>query len=1044
MLRDRPNKRVKNRDRDSTSGIKRRRGSRREEGEERTEDSVGDADEYEVDDAGVSPMLSPNTASSASDQNHRWNMRLRLAPPARNVADEMIGVPVPRKARSASTKRSYENWASVSGGGEEQNSRQQPNSTARLSVEAASPSSSSVSVRKKMKRFEASKSSSLTEEDIEIEIAEVLYGLMTSTKHGSAQKLDENDTNAPKKKKMEDDNSSAPALRSSNAESKLQPQEKTSAPESAKISRFNDNTTIGGTWLSEEIKDNERGNLDSVAGGGVTVDEESISSIGESLSGSKLDADGQDSAATKVISTFTEKFEIDLMAPPPMEFPLEKDGFTIGDFTSKSKPVMEPQENTTKVEDNMERLVKKEKVTEELEQKMKMVREKRNMRKLDLEKENKDTGGVIVSKLERQCRKQEQQPRYTNFKEENTDRSSVPLPIALAGPSGLPPLGYVPPFQTVVSVDGIARSLGELQPAHFVLSQPRAKRCATHDYIARNIFLHQQYTKMNHFWPAVGSASLSAAKSNNLNGKPSKENMTVGNQLQRSLLDMTLNHAPQKGWAATNSPGLTANKNLDAANSEEAAHRKQLLFQQLPQPASSDNLMHVPTFLFPLSQHQAPVVTSANQSGVANSTNNASLSIGSASESLGTSSALPAVAAAVSFSYPNFATNEAPYLAIVQNNGYLLPFSTPASRRGSSLQATSKFNSPYFPSQTFHPSQLLQQQPHSWSPIQSTYHNISTTSSSSHNQPRGAHLSGNNSLTSTNMQLQQPPNQKVSLPFQSPKLETRLSGENTSSVANHSPYSQRSSYKLDFSVPVQPQNFSIRASAALGSVGGNSGDYGEKKQQQQQHKQKQQQVVTAAVDLIPSQAFAISFAALNGTSTPSSLNFSTTARNPVIFQSLPHMGRKGCQVLGTSVTTQKKRYLIPEGKPGGNSTCAEDEKKVISGKLSTTGPITPVFDNSARTLNFISSPVTGSWPSHPITATAITANAPLTSIASSSHQTHVFQLQKQHIMQQQQPTIAARNKSPTSKTPSNSTMLSNNAPIFSQRLLQCNSSVQFP
>ncbi|KAJ7972789.1 Protein TIME FOR COFFEE [Quillaja saponaria] len=1071
-LRDRRNKRGKDRDRDrdSLSRSKRRRGSHREEWEESTEESVGNEDEYEVEDAGVARMLSPNTASSASDQNHRRRIRqsrpLRHAPPVWNVADEMIGASVPRRTRSASAKRSHENWASASGGGEEQNSQQPSNSPAMLSVEAASPSSSHVSLRKKMKTIEPKalppkefKSPSSTQEDIEIEVAEVLFGLMTSKKHDSVQKLELNDTNgdshdskvtvssqignstltnpqsyAPEKK-VEDDKSSTPVLKS-----EQQPKEETSAPDSAKISGLNDNNIIGGTNLSEALKEDiKRENLDSVAGSGVIADENSLSSIGESPSCSKLDDNGQDSAETKAISAVPEsdsqpkKLDIDLMAPPPMALLPERDYFSMGDFISESKPVAELQENTMKVIDNMEIPAKEEKITKELE-KTEMVREKQDVLKLD---------------LERQFGKQEQQPRNTNLKGEKPGWGSVPLPKDVAGlPSGLPPSGYVPPFQTGASMDGIGVSPAALQPPHFILSQPRPQRSATHHYIARNIFLHQQSTKMNHVWPAIGSASLSPAKPNNLNGKSSTENTTVRNQVQRSLLDMNLNHAPQKGWAATNFPGLPPNRNLDASNSEDAAHRKQLLLQECPQAASSDGLGHGPTFLFPMSHHQAPVATANNQSGAANSTNNASLSVSSAAGSLGTSSALPAVAATVSFSYPNFAASEAPYLAVVQNNGYPFPYSpvgsTPPIRGGSSSQATSIFNSPFYPSQMLRPSQLPRQQPHSRTPIQPTYQNTSTANSSScHKQPNGAHVLGNNILTSTSMQLQQPQKQQVSLPLQSPKLENELSGENTPSTAGRTSYSQKRINKQDFAVPVQPQNFSFRASTSSGSVGGGNGNYGEKQAQQQQ-KQPQHQAVTGGVNLIPSQQFSISFAAFNATSMPSSLNFSSMAQSPVIFQSLPDMGRKGCQVIGTSETTQQKHYSISEGKTGGNSNCADDEKKAISGKLSTTGPTTLVFDNSAGTLNFISSPVTGIWPSYPITSTAITTNAPFTSNTSSSQQTHVFQLPKQQIVQQQQPTMAVRNKALTTNTASSSTKLSTNTPIFSETLMQRNSFIQSP
>lgn len=92
------------RDRDSSNKNKRRRGFHREEGEQSTEESLGNEQDFELEEAGVSRMLSPNTASSTSDQNHRRGFLparpLRPSPPPWKITDEVIGVTVPRKARS--------------------------------------------------------------------------------------------------------------------------------------------------------------------------------------------------------------------------------------------------------------------------------------------------------------------------------------------------------------------------------------------------------------------------------------------------------------------------------------------------------------------------------------------------------------------------------------------------------------------------------------------------------------------------------------------------------------------------------------------------------------------------------------------------------------------------------------------------------------------------------------------------------------------------------------------------------------------------------
>ena len=109
-LRERGNKRE--RDRDFSHRKKRRRGegfvqSGNEEGEESSEESVEDEEEYEEDDR-AAWVIPPLTASSSLTSSH--NNRRSFPPAAKvgrqttawKVTEEMIGVPVPRKARSGS------------------------------------------------------------------------------------------------------------------------------------------------------------------------------------------------------------------------------------------------------------------------------------------------------------------------------------------------------------------------------------------------------------------------------------------------------------------------------------------------------------------------------------------------------------------------------------------------------------------------------------------------------------------------------------------------------------------------------------------------------------------------------------------------------------------------------------------------------------------------------------------------------------------------------------------------------------------------------
>ncbi|CAA7404141.1 unnamed protein product [Spirodela intermedia] len=204
-LRDRGSK--KNRDRERSGRSKRRKGDRilhgtnRDEGEESSEESIDEDEEDDDDDASGTArppppphQPSPPPSSSLSNHNHRkaYPTKVIRGPVVWKVADEMIGVSIPRKARSAYAKRSPECWVSGSGcagGSGEPIHRQASASPPRLGGGASapvptSPSSSNASVRKKMKQISGTKhrppkilKSPSSIQEIEIEVAEVLYGL---------------------------------------------------------------------------------------------------------------------------------------------------------------------------------------------------------------------------------------------------------------------------------------------------------------------------------------------------------------------------------------------------------------------------------------------------------------------------------------------------------------------------------------------------------------------------------------------------------------------------------------------------------------------------------------------------------------------------------------------------------------------------------------------------------------------------------------------------------------------------------------------------
>ncbi|KAG0494823.1 hypothetical protein HPP92_005817 [Vanilla planifolia] len=210
-LRDRGIK--KDRDFDRSTRNKRRRsdtmmhGGHREDGDDTSEESVPEEDDYEEEESSAAvrlpflPAPSPPISASAIQNNLRKGYLAKVVRPsstgACKVAEEMIGAPIPRKARSSSVKRSQEYWISSGGGGGggcgacEPVYRQASTSPVRPSPSTASVSPSSSNASKLIgvtnhRPPKTSKSSSIQE--IEIEVAEVLFEMTRQNhKHDSKE-----------------------------------------------------------------------------------------------------------------------------------------------------------------------------------------------------------------------------------------------------------------------------------------------------------------------------------------------------------------------------------------------------------------------------------------------------------------------------------------------------------------------------------------------------------------------------------------------------------------------------------------------------------------------------------------------------------------------------------------------------------------------------------------------------------------------------------------------------------------------------------------
>ncbi|XP_057475867.1 protein TIME FOR COFFEE-like isoform X2 [Actinidia eriantha] len=1228
-LRDRGVK--KDRDRDRSSRSKRRRGDRlihgsnREDGgEDSSEESVNDEEEDDCDDdggggGGAVRMLPPNPLISSSLSNQQ--QQRKSFPPSgadkvfRTVqgwkpADGLNCFSVPRKARSASTKRSHE--CLVSGGGltGEQIHRQASTSPVRPSLASTStpspapvsPSSSNVSVRKKLKLNgskprppkSSSKSSSSNPEELEIEIAEVLYGLMTQTQGPSKKEITANDSakfdprelnksSSDAKSRISspfsNSNSTAPqstSVLTQNSSpsptpvSAVAPKRKRPRQASDNLGGFSvRNSSISSTTVTmkteidqppktEFSSPNSEKNTGSAAENGTVphdfdssqvvlpspeppppescrpetgcafseckaVKEESGESrdLGQAKEAAvaspkkespavRPEGDCEDETATKENSKISEieihleeKFQIDLMAPPPqMRSSPEREGeinFAEHKPTVPGGDAAEMRSNHKEEEKavNVEPELKKAKATaEEAKPEKPLVR---NIDlQLDSDKPERDST-INGNKLHPHVQKQQQMKATRDEQPLHTDKtaqsSSFPLPMSVASwPSGLPPMGYMAPLQGVVSMDGSPVPSTTIQP---LFSQPRPKRCATHCYIARNIHCLQQLVKMNPFWPTAASGSLFGAKPCNLNVVPAAE-------LQGSIAGRNANPVQDKGQSQGlsifpgHSPGHSGkDKGSQASNISDSQRKQPILLQQgLAPGAPPSNLLHGPAFIFPLNQQLPPAsVRPGSVKSTAAEGNVAPTSASNSSSANGSANTHPAAvaAAAMSFNYPNMPASEAQYLAILQNNAYPFPIPSvgaPPTHKGTPAPAMPFFNGSFYSSQMIHPLQLQQQQQQSNQPqhMQQGHQNTSMSSGSSsshkHLQSQQQRLQGSSAngdnrngnlhnfpapkdRPSQASSQQQQPNRHMPTTHQGRLLETEAGGEDSPSPADSRvSRATMNVYGQNFAIPIHHHNFGLMTTPpALAGATGGGGNQGEKK-----HLQQLQQGSKSGAESLPPQTFAMSFTSFN--------DAASTA--PGIDMAQNH-SKHNYQIMAAAVasqaTQQKKNFRVSEeGKPrGGDPSSVDEERKGLAGKAppsqTTFGqsivfsrpdlidtPVstissTTVIDSSARSLNLVSAPPrTSRSAMSNLMGTASNPNSQLQAqLQFQQQQMMQFQKQQQQLQLQQQQVMAARNKTPPASTGSiYSDHLSSSSPsaakfssplsAFPQNLVQSNSS----
>ncbi|WZY84233.1 hypothetical protein YC2023_030617 [Brassica napus] len=414
------------------SRSKRRRGERlimvHDGGDESSEESVNDDEEYE------------NIFSSPLSNHQRKNFP---TPPSKNfrspptpalpvpswkaAADEMIGVAVPRKARSACTKRPHESWTS--------------NASPAAPTSPSSSNVKKITLGAKQKQPLPQKVSSspvAVQDEIEIEIAEVLYGMMRMPTSKQEEKttvdikarvsspisitLAANSSSiAPKRKKQrhvkyeEDENSSGLPSRATKLEAE--------APLGDELKRSGsgeENSSVLDS-INPELRESNAA-LDSRS---AEKKEETVLPKVESSSGVRSGGD-----VAKPSSPEKEKFEIDLMAPPPGRSSSER----VGEMECVAA---EAEPKVTEVETEPKPLLKEDGGSAAIVES----EEKKRPRTVDEAEPHTS---------ERSCELKLDLDKSDHVAQAN----SLPLHMSMPGwPGGLPTMGYMPSTQGVVPTD---------------------------------------------------------------------------------------------------------------------------------------------------------------------------------------------------------------------------------------------------------------------------------------------------------------------------------------------------------------------------------------------------------------------------------------------------------------------------------------------------------------------------------------------------------------------------------------------------------------
>ncbi|XP_058094130.1 protein TIME FOR COFFEE-like isoform X6 [Magnolia sinica] len=645
-------------------------------------------------------------------------------------SDEVIGVSVPRKARSASAKRLQDSFPAV-----RQSSSSSPARTSAASV-SPPPSNASMRAGKRMKpvtmKTKPMKTSkvSISESEVEVEVAQVLYGLTRLQSHPSPAKPEIFQTSSPKLDLKHNSSNEASVSVVSKASSPVS--SPVSPPSSQPLVLPQHSSPVAApTLMAPKRKKPKPVSLED-SSDPTTLMACSSKSSGSTNAGNPISL----VAASPVMKMAADK---DPQGTKVEVLSAEGDKHAAVSNSDSSKPETSlPVSSTCQTSMPRDPLHPEEKPSSLNPAEAKTV----------VSPEERVPVSVVPTTAEERildadCKLSIDQNQQITQKEMSSFSQDLPVPdvkleapkmcvsphkircssvsAATEGVKGprieidlmAPPENFCPDDCMTNAVDRSAPLASDYGHAPVVmLPHPRPNRCATHLFIARLIHYQQQLARLNPFWhaaAAAGSAALYGAKPYNMSILPQSDVLLFGGSSIRNP-----NTLPNSSLGCGSAGSLNGhNLKEKAPNSFADVPRKQPL---LPQSAQQG-----PAFIFPISQSKAG---ETKPGGLAESA-------GLLSASGAAAAAVAAAAASANTKFGNIATptSDPQYLTMLHSN---YPFPVPPPYRAHiNQQPLQPAAAPFFAG-SFYPSQLLQLQSHSLPQTQNP--TCSTGSLTSHKQ----------------------------------------------------------------------------------------------------------------------------------------------------------------------------------------------------------------------------------------------------------------------------------------------------------------------